>query len=73
MPLRRKIREGMDNKVSDAKRFYFVRIGALISNSQVTWGQCRVSHFSDFFAIFAIFVTTGLTLVIFYQLWKGAA
>ena len=100
-------REGMDNKVSDAKGFYFVFVGALIfgniidmvpaitvvdalyysqvldgilipiliaitliiSNNKAIMGAYTASRFTNFFAIFAMIVTAGLTLVMFYQLY----
>ena len=103
-------REGIDNKVSDAKGFYFVFVGALIfgniidmipaitvvdalyysqvldgilipiliaitlliSNNKAIMGAYTASRFTNFFAVFAMLVTTGLSLVMFYQLWKGA-
>jgi Mn2+/Fe2+ NRAMP family transporter len=100
-------REGMDNKVSDAKGFYFVFVGALIfgniidmvpaitvvdalyysqvldgilipiliaitliiSNNKAIMGAYTASRFTNFFAIFAMIITTILTLVMFYQLY----
>ncbi len=100
-------REGMDNKVSDAKGFYFVFVGALIfgniidmvpaitvvdalyysqvldgilipiliaitliiSNNKAIMGEYTANRFTNFFAIFAMIITTILTLVMFYQLY----
>jgi len=99
-------REGMDNKVSDAKGFYFVFVGALIfgniidmipsitvvdalyysqvldgilipiliaitlviSNNKTIMGEYTATKFTNFFAIFAMLITAGLSIVIFYQL-----
>ncbi len=100
-------REGMDNKVSDAKGFYFVFVGALIfgnivdmiptitvvdalyysqvldgilipvliaitlliSNNKAIMGAYTASRFTNFFAIFAMLITAGLSMVMFYQLY----
>ena len=98
-------REGMDNKISDAKGFYIVFVGALfvgaaidmapnlsvvdalyysqvldgmlipllilialfISNNRSVMGDFTASRFENTFSFFAMFVTLGLSAVMFYQ------
>jgi len=99
-------REGMDNKISDAKGFYAVFIGALIigdiidlspisvvdalfysqvldgvllpvlilivfviSNNKNIMGKYTNSKFNNIFSIFTFFITTILTIIMFYQLF----
>lgn len=103
-------REGMDNKVSDAKGFYFVFVGALIfgnivdmlpsisvvdalyysqvldgmliplliaitlliGNNKKIMGEYTATPFTNFFSIFAMFVTLALCGVMLYQMAGGS-
>jgi Mn2+/Fe2+ NRAMP family transporter len=46
-----------------------IAITLIISNNKAIMGEYTANRFTNFFAIFAMIITTILTLVMFYQLY----